>query len=219
MSYYLNSLRENLTKALRDCEPPATPTKRQAGVNKAYQVLESWKAYMEENEADDIPDTVCYIPKVQPGNAPFAQQFIPIANALEITFYRAQIEIHRAGSVKEPSSWIVRKNDIRCMGNAGNESSDEEEYDEEDLEFDLVDEEDFRIVSIATLDGVPLNDLADSFIRQEDIIPENYEKFLGVPNKIETIGLEDGFEDGVAMGHWYNRSALVFALRGAPTVV
>lgn len=186
-------LQVNLARALRLCESvfsrgaQASPAIRQATLENICCELLSWKQVMQMPEANDLPDSLYYIPEPRVGGAALLIQLLRlIANALGVAMYRAELEIYQSGEAEEPGDWQCRRNDSRYFGSAGNEDpDDEEDLSNEDLSFESVEDETFTVKKLFALSGVPVKDFVDVLIEEGDIIPESFADDLGKPNKKE----------------------------------
>ncbi|KLO16216.1 hypothetical protein SCHPADRAFT_226398 [Schizopora paradoxa] len=198
MAFDPETLRTELARVLRQCEPRLSSqqkqtqdvaAKRRVSLETVRRLLQSWKQDLEgPDEEDDLPETLYYIPALrEAGSTSLVDQLAPIVDDLDVTLYRAEVIIHRQGSGKEPDDWECRRNMIRNLGDAGNGNPDEDVGDDEEFEFDAVDEEEFMIGTFITLDGEELDEFDGYLVDEEDIIPKNHIEVLGEPDEAEHV--------------------------------
>ncbi|KLO16215.1 hypothetical protein SCHPADRAFT_887971 [Schizopora paradoxa] len=216
------TLRNDLVEALRHCEASTTPEIRQERLQAVRQILQNWKLVLEgpnaEDEENALPETLFYISGVKlRGFLTLLHGLAPIANTLGVTLYRANLRIHLSGEGREPSDWVVRRHQIRYLGEAGNGNPLEDVDEDEEYDFENIMIREFEIRRLTTVAGSSLDEFVGVHINENVIIPENAAEGLGEPDE-EEHDTPEGIYGSIHLEHWYNRYIMVFAPRGIVNV-
>ncbi|KLO12537.1 hypothetical protein SCHPADRAFT_941109 [Schizopora paradoxa] len=159
------------------------------------RVLLNWKQAWEGGGSNGIPDVFYFFTTEfddyredehfeEDEDPRLSKRISPLASELGIKLYKAELEIHQDGTIVEPKGM------------------------DDEVEFKEIDREEFRILNLATLDGVPVKRISGITFDENQIIPSSFRDDMVAPDKRYFGGI---WAEG-QLERWYYRKALVISL-------